>query len=279
MGENKRYFWLKLFDNFFSSKRIKRLRQLAGGDTYTIIYLKMQLKALKDDGYLYFDGLMGDFAEELALDIDEKPDDVKMTIQYLLSVGLIECSDSGEEWYLTYMKNCIGSETASAQRSRKFRQKQKEEKALQCNTDETLEKRLPNVEIDIEIDKNIDINISKNQHQKDVDVLFESLWKSYVRKEGKSQVKKKSKEEIYKIGYNRMIKCIEKYKSKVANTDKQYILMGSTFFNGRYKDYLEEEKPVEESKPLEEEHEMSDEEWAAMYEPGGKMYVEPEGNS
>ena len=45
MGQ-KRYFWLKLFEDFFSSKRIKKLRSLAGGDTYTIIYLKMQLKAL-----------------------------------------------------------------------------------------------------------------------------------------------------------------------------------------------------------------------------------------
>lgn len=126
---------------------------MAGGDTYTIIYLKMQLKALKTDGYLYFDGVMNDFAEELALDIDEKPDDVKVTIQYLLSVGLIESSESGEEWYLTYMQNCIGSETASAQRSRAFRERKKTEEALQCNTDETQPQRLPNVEIEKEIDK------------------------------------------------------------------------------------------------------------------------------
>lgn len=78
----KRYFWLKLYDDFFTSKRIKKLRTIAGGDTYTIIYLKMQLKALKTDGYLYFDGVMSDFADELALDIDENPDDVKVTINY-----------------------------------------------------------------------------------------------------------------------------------------------------------------------------------------------------
>lgn len=160
MGQNKRYFWFKLFDDFFQSKRIKKLRNLAGGDTYTIIYLKMQLKALKTDGYLYFDGVMNDFAEELALDIDENPEDVKVTIQYLLSVGLIESSESGEEWYLTYMQNCIGSETAGAKRSRAFRQRQKEQKALQQNANETLSERQPNAEIDIEkeidIDKDID---------------------------------------------------------------------------------------------------------------------------
>ena len=49
MGE-KRYYWLRFKDDFFDSKRIKKLRKMAGGDTYVIIYLKMQLKALRTDG-------------------------------------------------------------------------------------------------------------------------------------------------------------------------------------------------------------------------------------
>lgn len=148
----KRYFWLKLYDDFFTSKRIKKLRSIAGGDTYTIIYLKMQLKALKTDGYLYFDGVMNDFAEELALDIDESPEDVKVTINYLMSVGLLETND-GEEYKLPFLDNCIGSENASAQRVREHRAKQK---VLQCNTDVTEVKRVCNAEIDIEKDKEID---------------------------------------------------------------------------------------------------------------------------
>lgn len=178
MGQNKRYFWLKLFDDFFSSKRIKKLRSIAGGDTYTIIYLKMQLKALKTEGYLYFDGVMNDFAEELALDIDENPEDVKVTIQYLLSVGLIECSESGEEWFLTYMQNCIGSETTSAQRGREYRasltdeQKAKERERARIgmakiraerkkNEDVTAcYERVTNVEIEKEKEIDKDINIS-----------------------------------------------------------------------------------------------------------------------
>ena len=162
----KRYFWLKLYDDFFTSKRIKKLRSIAGGDTYTIIYLKMQLKALKTDGYLYFDGVMQDFAEELALDIDEKPEDVQITINYLLSVGLIECNETGEEFYLTYMDNVIGSETASAQRVRDFRQRQKEAKALQCNTDVTQMKRLCNAEKEIEKEIEIEIEIDIDKESK-----------------------------------------------------------------------------------------------------------------
>ena len=41
MAEPKRYFWLKLHKDFFKRKEIKRLRKIAGGDTYTIIYLEM----------------------------------------------------------------------------------------------------------------------------------------------------------------------------------------------------------------------------------------------
>lgn len=146
MMSDKRYFWLKLYDDFFTSKRIKKLRTIAGGDTYTIIYLKMQLKALKTDGYLYFDGVMSDFAEELALDIDEKPDDVKITINYLLSVGLLETND-GEQYKLPFLDKCIGSETASAQRVRDHRAKNK---TLQCNANVTDVQRVGNAEKEIE---------------------------------------------------------------------------------------------------------------------------------
>lgn len=92
MGE-KRYHWLKLKDDFFSSKRIKKLRKLAGGDTYTIIYLKMQLVAMKHDGIITFTGLEKSFADELALELDETPENVTVTVQYLLSCGLLEMPD------------------------------------------------------------------------------------------------------------------------------------------------------------------------------------------
>lgn len=170
MGENKKYFWLKLYNDFFSSKRIKRLRSLAGGDTYTIIYLKMQLKALKDDGYLYFDGVMDEFAEELALDIDENPDDVRVTIQYLLRVGLMESSEDGKEYFLTYVQKCIGSEGASARRMRELRARQKEEKASLCDSTVTPTLALvtnSDTEIEKEIDKDKEKYIEK-EHKKTV---------------------------------------------------------------------------------------------------------------
>lgn len=160
----KRYFWLKLKDDFFTSKRIKKLRKLAGGDTYTIIYLKMQLKALKTDGVLKWSGLEDNFADELALDLDESPDNVRITLQYLLSCGLIETSDD-ISFFLPYAVENVGSETAAAQRMRDMRGRNNVTPVLRDRYGE------------IEIEKDIEI-------EKEKDDGFDAFWTAYPRKSG-----------------------------------------------------------------------------------------------
>lgn len=154
MAEGKRYYWLKLKEDFFSSKRIKKLRNMAGGDTYTIIYLKMQLLSLRTNGELRWTGLEDNFAAELALDLDEKPEDVEVTLMYMLKTGLAETSDN-VSFILPWVLENTGSETASTQRVRDYRQRQKLI-ALQCNTDETQVQRSSNVEKEIELEIEID---------------------------------------------------------------------------------------------------------------------------
>lgn len=125
----KRYYWLKLQEDFFKSLRIKKLRKLAGGDTFTIIYLKMQLMAIKSEGVLTYKGIEPTFADEIALDMDEDPDNVRLTVAYLLNCGLLETSDD-KEFFIPYAVENTGREGSSAQRVREYR----ERKALQCNT-------------------------------------------------------------------------------------------------------------------------------------------------
>lgn len=154
----KRYYWLKFRSDFFDSKRIKKLRNMAGGDTYCIIYLKMQLKALNSNGVLEFTGIEEEFADELALDIDERPDDVKVTLLFLLQYGLCECSDN-IHYYLPWVAENTGSETASTQRVREYRERQK---SLQCNESETEVKRIGNAEKEkeVEVEKRVEKNHS-----------------------------------------------------------------------------------------------------------------------
>ena len=161
---NKRYYWLKLYDDFFSSLRIKKLRKLAGGDTYLAIYLKMQLLAMKSDGILKWSGLEDDFTSELALELDEEPENIKVTLAYLLSCGLAETDDS-INYFFPFAVSNVGSESTVAQRVRDYRKKAKEEALnetennavtplLHCNTEKEIEKdtRGKRQEEDIEAD-------------------------------------------------------------------------------------------------------------------------------
>lgn len=128
MAESKKYYWLKLPKDFFEDKAIKRLRQIAGGDTYTIIYLKMLLKSMEYDGKLFYEGIEDTICDEIALDINESADDVQVTISYLEKKGLLIVTDSEVE--LTRLTEMVGSESAVTERVRKHREAQK---LLQCN--------------------------------------------------------------------------------------------------------------------------------------------------
>lgn len=164
MAESKRYFWLKLHKDFFQRKEIKRLRKIAGGDTYTIIYLKMLLRSIMSEGKLYFDGLEENFCSELALDLDESEENVQITVTYLLNSGLLEMR-SEDEYYLPDTKNSTGCETAVAARVRRHRDKKK---ALQCNTDVTQVKHFCNGEKEIE--KELYKEIEHRERDRDITI-------------------------------------------------------------------------------------------------------------
>ena len=165
----KRFFWLKLKEDYFDSPRIKKLRKIAGGDTYTVIYLKMQLLSIKNQGVIEYEGIEPTFCEELALKLNEEPENVEVTLSYLASQGLIEESGSGAYLLPEALKG-IGSENESAERVK--------------DTDETIslmgivvrkvkagEKKIIygcaltscNTDIEIDIDKDIDREIEKKK--------------------------------------------------------------------------------------------------------------------
>lgn len=145
--ENRRYYWLQLKDDFFNSKEMKLMRKLPGGEEITIIYLKMMLASLAEQGKLYFEGLAEDLAEELSLIIDEDPEAIRLTLMFLTKKKLLTTSDN-YQFNLEQVPEMVGSETASTRRSRKHRETQK---VLQCNTNAT--KGNGDIDIDIDIDK------------------------------------------------------------------------------------------------------------------------------
>lgn len=151
--KNKRYYWIQLTQDFFKSKEMKLLRKIAGGDTHTIIYLKMMLISLEDGGCIYYDGLADNLAEEIALMIDENVEDIKITLLFLKSKGLLTRKND-RDYFLEQVPEMVGSETASTRRSRKHR----ELRGLHCNTIATTCNGDIEKDIDTEIEKDIDEN-------------------------------------------------------------------------------------------------------------------------
>ena len=148
MGEEKRYYWLKLKEDFFRQPRIKKLRKVAGGDTYTLIYLKMQLLSLQNGGILVYENIEDTFEEELSLIIDEDAENIRFTMLYLIDQGLMKEIESGEYEMPEVIQN-TGSESASAERVRRYRAAKK---ALQCNASVTACNTEKEIEKDIEIE-------------------------------------------------------------------------------------------------------------------------------
>ena len=215
MAENKRYYWLKLNKDFFSSKRIKKLRKMAGGDTYTIIYLKMQLLSLEKGGYLEYSGLEDEFYKEIALDIDEDEINVQATILYLLSCGLLETSDN-IEYLLPFVQDNLGSETASTRRSRISRQNA--QKKLQCNSEATDRNILhQNCNVEIDIEKDIDIDKEKENTKEsapvsDLDFDAEAAWEFTI----KEYPKKTSLTSAKTVWMDKLLEVIEPNRKAVG---------------------------------------------------------------
>ena len=146
---NKRFYWLKLQDNFFKNARIKKLRRIAGGDTYTIIYLKLMLLTTKANGLFIYEGVEPTIEEEIALKLDEKVDDVKILWNYLVANQMVEEQDNGDI-LIPEVKENIGSETYSNiyKRTKKLEYFQSPSNQFPIEIDKEKEK-------DIEIDTNI----------------------------------------------------------------------------------------------------------------------------
>lgn len=112
----------------------------------------MQLKAIKTGGLLKWTGLEEDFASELALDLDEEIDNVKITLNYLLSCGLAETSD-GTNFFFPYAVANTGSETSAAKRMRDMRERNNVTQALRDSYGDKEEDKDKEKDSDTEIDQ------------------------------------------------------------------------------------------------------------------------------
>lgn len=78
--------------------------------------------------------------------------------------------------------------------------------------------------------------------------FFQSVWDEYPKKLGKNKVTKAAMEQLEEAGEATVMDAVRNYSEKIKRdgTDEKYIMHGSTFFNGAWRDYVAEDKPEEQ---------------------------------
>lgn len=128
MSEAKRYYWLKLPENFFDAvddDTISFIEEMEGGPAYVLFYLKLLCKALRTEGVLirYVGSRCIPYNDAALAKLTGTPvDTVHCAVKVLQDVGLIRRLNTGE-LFLTQMNEFVGSETDKAVAMRKSRAK------------------------------------------------------------------------------------------------------------------------------------------------------------
>lgn len=155
MADNKKYYYLKLKENFFESDEAIILESMPDGYIYSNILLKLYLRSLKNDGLLMFNNLIPYNAQMLATITRHQVGTVEKAIQIFRDLQLIEILDNGAI-YMTNIQNFVGKSSTDADRKRIGRSKVKQigQMSAKCT-----DKSPP--EIEIETEKELEIKLDK----------------------------------------------------------------------------------------------------------------------
>lgn len=161
MSDNKKYYYLRLKDNFFDSDELKILESMKDGYLYSNILLKLYLRSLKNDGKLVVNDRIPYNAEMLASVTGHQVGTIKQALSMFKELGLIEILENGAI-YMLDIQNFIGKGSTEADRQRLYDRRisdeRKQKKLTQSrNLEEILKKSTPEIEIEIELEKEIKI--------------------------------------------------------------------------------------------------------------------------
>lgn len=127
MADNKRYYYIKLKDDFFDNDAMKILESMPDGYVYSNILLKLYLKSLKHEGKLMYNERIPYNSQILATVIGHQVGTVEKAIEVFKNLELVEVLDDGAI-YMLDIQNFIGSSSTEADRKREYRNRIKVEK-------------------------------------------------------------------------------------------------------------------------------------------------------
>ena len=120
MADSKKYYYLKLKENFFDSDDMKLLQAMKDGYMYSDILLKLYLSSLRQNGRLMYRNVIPYTPEMIATVTNHQVGTVEKAIKVLEQMGFIEILDNGAI-YMSDIQNFIGQSSNEGDRKRAYR--------------------------------------------------------------------------------------------------------------------------------------------------------------
>ena len=200
MSDNRKYYYLKLKENYFDDDSIVLLESMQDGVLYSNILLKLYLKSLKHGGRLQLDEDIPYTAQMIATITRQQIGTVERALQIFLKLGLVEVLDSGT-FYMSNIELLIGQSSTEAERKRAARLQNKALSALRTSGGHLSDIRPPEIELEkeIEIKREIEKVRPETGHRShtygryqnvfltdeelaDLQVSFPAVWEQYIEK-------------------------------------------------------------------------------------------------
>lgn len=246
MSDNKKYYYLKLKDDFFNSDAMIVLESMADGYLYSNILLKLFLRSLKNEGKLMFNERIPYNSAILSKVTRHNVGVVEKALQVFNDLGLIEILDNGAI-YMLDIQNFIGRSSNEADRIRNYRLNIENERSVQMLYKCTPEREIEiEKELEIELDineKKLDIVKSQNDESnkdiidKVINLLNEITLSRFNIKNIKSRnfINARLKEGYtYEDFENVIVKKVKEWK----NTDYEKYIRPETLFGTKFESYL-----------------------------------------
>ena len=129
MSDNRKYYYLKLKENFYNSETMVILESMQDGLLYSNLLLKMYLMSLKSGGILMLNDHLPHTPQTIATFTRHQVGTVERALKVFLEFGLVEILTDGA-YYMTDIQLLIGQSSTEGERKKKERMRLKRQKLL-----------------------------------------------------------------------------------------------------------------------------------------------------
>lgn len=230
MSDSKKYYYLKLKENFFETDTMIILENMPDGYLYANILLKLYLRSLKSDGKLMFNEKIPFNPAILAQVTRHNVGNVEKALNIFMELELIEVMDNGAI-YMMDIQNFIGSSSTHADRVREYRSKIEKEKEGVQMLEQMCNICAPEKEIELEtdIEKELELDIEKKSEKTtsnrfdyhSIISLFNSTCVSFPKVQKLSKARQKVIRSRFTSGYTE-----EDFKSLFEKAEESKFLKG-----------------------------------------------------